>query len=345
MANAGKTFTENIMRVVALLGLLAVLLLGAWGIIQIAFFISSLFTNSGSHTSSTPAPAHETITISLPAAVAAGQDVVVRWGHQGGSGAYSYALSYSCASGLTLKAPVPTGALQAVPCNTPFNFTNATSSLTIVPSSAAQATTSITVIATQLSSGKVTSTASAGLTVTVAEAQKPPTTAQKPAPKPASTTYYSSGRRSNLYGYADLQVTISSAVSYAGNATVVFVVSNVGTNASPSNWSFNALLPISGSYTYPSGPQQALYPGDKIVYTLNYQDPYNVGYPYGGCAGYTGSCIGSQTYNPYDPNYYTYGYGQASGAAKSISIIVDPYNQIPDPYRVNNIATATYVPR
>jgi hypothetical protein len=342
MATGGKTFSENILRVVALLGLLAVLILGAWGIIQVAFFISSLFSNSGS-SSEAPAAVHETTTLSLPSSVLSGQEVSVRWGHQGGSGAYSYALSYSCAPGLSFKAPVPTGALQSVPCNTPFNFTNATSSLVIVPSTSAQATTSITVYATQLSSGKVTSSATSGLTVTTASGS---TATPKPAtPKPAASTYVSSGHRSNLYGYADLAVNILSAVSYQGNTTVQFVVTNIGTNASPSSWSFNALLPISGSYTYPSGPQQALYPGDKIVYTLVYEDPYNVGYPYGGCAGYTGSCIGSPSYNPYDPNYYTYGYGGASGLQKSVSIIVDPYNQIPDPYRANNIATASYSPR
>src|SRR3989338_7670135 len=45
-----KNFKENLVRVVAVLGLIAVLLLGAWGIIQLAFFIPTLFSGPGNVT-------------------------------------------------------------------------------------------------------------------------------------------------------------------------------------------------------------------------------------------------------------------------------------------------------
>src|SRR3989344_6076788 len=51
------TFQENFMRVVAVIGLIAVLLLGAWGIIQLAFFIPTFLGNiGGSLTAKNEAP-------------------------------------------------------------------------------------------------------------------------------------------------------------------------------------------------------------------------------------------------------------------------------------------------
>src|SRR4051812_29240365 len=101
------TFKENVLRVVAVLGLLAILLLGAWGIIQLAFFISSLFNNAGASDNTPAQTVHETMTISAPATATPGTPITVNWGHQGGSGAYSYALSYSCVDGLSFKTLVP----------------------------------------------------------------------------------------------------------------------------------------------------------------------------------------------------------------------------------------------
>src|SRR3989338_348304 len=51
-----KNFKENLVRVVAVLGLIAVLLLGAWGIIQLAFFIPTLFIVAGNTTTKTTTP-------------------------------------------------------------------------------------------------------------------------------------------------------------------------------------------------------------------------------------------------------------------------------------------------
>src|SRR3989338_2680 len=51
------TFREHILRVVAVIGLIAVLLLGAWGIIQLAFFIPTFLGNiGGSLTAKNEAP-------------------------------------------------------------------------------------------------------------------------------------------------------------------------------------------------------------------------------------------------------------------------------------------------
>ncbi len=377
-------FWENFLRVVAVIGLIAVLLLGAWGIIQLAFFIPSLFNNSGSPI----APSGETLSVSAPASVTAGQPFALNWAHQGGSGDYSYSISYACGSSLSIAAPVPTGAFQLVTCGTPFNYINASSSMTLVPvlaTSTNQANANFTVTATKLSSGAITATGNA--TVSASAPISPSPTASKPYTAPTKSTssapatrYVSSGRTTNLYGYPDLAVRILSASSQGGAAVVRFEINNDGTNVTPYGWSFNALLPINGQYTYPSGPQRALYPGDYIIYTLNYSTGSNSssGYNY---SGYTGGCptnnnyyggygytlpystgtpcapYSPQTCNSYGPcavpgyasNYpyynnsgYNSSYNYGYGGQSTVAIEVDPYNQIRELTKANNYASTSY---
>jgi hypothetical protein len=325
MAEAKNTFRDNLLRVVAILGLLAVLLLGAWGIIQVAFFVSGLFTNSNDAGTAIPAQ-HETVTISVPQTALPGQAITVNWKHQGGSGAYAYGVIYSCQEGLSFKTPVPTGALQEVSCNTPFDFVQATSSMSLTPvySGSSDVRATITVIATRLSTGSTTASASAAITISGTKKAATPaapskTTTTGSAPK---STYVASGHTSNLYGYADLAVRINTVYSKNGNAYADFTVQNVGTNVAPAGWTFDATIPLQGVYTYPAGPQRALYPGDYIVYTLAWGGD-NAYYP--GCIGYTGNCIGSPTYG-----------------TQTMSVAVDPQNQVPETNESNNYASASY---
>ena len=362
------TFKEQVLRVVAILGLLAILLLGAWGIIQLAFFISSLFSNAGGAVSTAvQTQTQETLTVSVPQTATPSTATTINWKLSNGTANYSYSVSYSCANGLSFKAPVPTGATQTVACGTPFNYTQATQFMTLTPvySGTTDAQTTITVSATNLSTGAIVATATGNMTVlaTKKAAAKPAATYRAPA-----TTYVAANRTAPLYGYPDLAVTITSASSQNGNATVHFVVQNIGTNVSPANWSFVSTLPINGSYQYPSGPQRALYPGEKIAFTLNFSDydtnsaygsnnyPYNQGYTYGTCnqygpcavPGYSGGCgympCGyAATIPPYGTyNYGTYG-NPGYGQNKVVSIQVDPYNQVAEVSKANNYANASYI--
>ena len=308
------TFRESALRVVAVIGLIAILLLGAWGIIKLAFYLPTFFSNWGS--------AKETLTVSVPAKTTSDTAFTLAWKHTGRSGEYSYAASYSCAAGLSMAVPVPTGAYQLVPCDTPFNYVGATSTMPLIPvlEGATKATTTITVAATKLSDGTVTkkavgmTTVSASTTATVTPPAKPAATT-KPATSTSkpTTTYVPSGRTQNLYGTADLAVQITSAPAQAtagSRVTLQFVITNIGTNVSPAGWMFNAVLPYNPIYVYPSGGQQMLYPGDKIVYTLGYDVVRTQGGTY---------------------------YGQAQA-----TIEVDPYNAVLEASKYNNTAVASY---
>ncbi|HEV7449456.1 MAG TPA: CARDB domain-containing protein [Candidatus Paceibacterota bacterium] len=329
------TFRDNFLRVVAVLGLIAILLLGAWGIIQLAFYLPTFFGNLGH--------AKEALTVSVPAQSVSDKAITLSWKHTGKDGEYSYSASYACAAGLQFAAPVPTGAYQLVPCNTPFNFVSASTSMPVIPVLAVgtrQATTTLTVAATKLSDGTVSvkgtanttvmasttavstsGTATTGTTYTPGQTTtKPATTTTKPATtnKPAST-YVASGHTTNLYGYADLAVQILSApqgVRAGSRVSLQFVVTNVGTNVAPAGWAFTAALPYNPVYVYPSGGQQMLYPGDKIVYTLTYD------------AVGTGG------------DYYSYSqndYGQAQ-----VNVQVDTNNFVPELNEYNNTASVSY---
>lgn len=309
------------MRVIAVIGLIAILLLGAWGIIQLAFYLPTFFGTWGQ--------AKETLSVSVPAQSSSDKAFPLSWKHAGQSGEYSYAVSYSCAEGLAFAAPVPTGAFQLVKCDTPFNYTSATSTMPLIPvlrQGAATATTTITVAATKLSDGTVTKRAAGMTTVSAsttpaaaaptAAATKPAARAAKPASayKPA-TTYVPSGRTQNLYGAPDLAVQIVSAPTQAqigSRISLQFVVTNIGTNVAPAGWTFNAVLPYQPIYVYPSGGQQKLYPGDKIVYTLGYDV------------------------------VPSYGSGDYYGGQAQATIEVDPLNYLPEASKYNNTAVAAY---
>lgn len=364
MTTTGKSaFRDNVMRVIAIIGLIAVLLLGAWGIIQLAFYIPTLFNGSRSATS-----AVESLTVSANSPVTSGETLNVSWRGKDASGARAYTVSYSCVDGLSIKAPTPSGTSQSVPCNTPFNFTGAEFAMTITPTitGTKQVQVALTVTAVDLSNNKTTATASANTTV-LPKASAAATT----KPKTTASNYTASGRTQNLFGYADLSVRILSVTPSGNRTSVVFEVQNLGTNAAPAGWSFNALIPSASysttqSYTYPSGAQQALYPGDKIVYTIgfdslgyaggnyNYTYPYSYNYSYGlqytqpsyagyncytynGTVNYPAPCTGVSPYARYPYSQTSYSYNTT---ARIFTVQADPYNQIVESSEANNTATA-----
>lgn len=352
------TFRDIVLRGIAILGLIAVLLLGAWGIIQLAFFLPGFFSNLAGGLFNR-APAAESLAVSAPLSVVSGTAFPVSWTHKNGSGQYSYALSYSCAEGLSMKAPLPNGTFETVACNTPFNYTGAASSTGVLPvlESTKNTPATITVSATKLASGAVTTSATAN--ITIAPAQKSATTttpATKPAvttKKPASsgTSYMPSGRTTNLYGQSDLAIRMTGnpgSVRAGQLVQLQFVVENVGTNITPGNWSFVAELPYNPTYLYQSGGQQALYPGDKIVYTLSYtavmnQPEYGYGYTYP--YDTQSWSYPAWNYDPYNnPSYgYQYpGYYPAGAQTQSVKITVDPYNFVWERSEANNSASVVY---
>jgi len=318
MTNEPQTQPRDaFLRTVAVLGLIAVLLLGAWGIITLAVNLPGIFNYIGGGFSSTLLPSQtETLTVmATPSSVASGQSVEISWAHKNQNGQYSYDLSYSCGSGISVKAPTPTGAYSAVACDTPFNYVTATQHMLLIPTlgSGNQAALVITVSATNLATGVITAQGTTTVTVTNSAGA----TTQKTSTAASKTNYYPAAKAAaSLYGYADLAVIINSVTPSGSLESVTFTIENTGTNRVPAGWTFNAVLPVQGSYTFNSQAQRALNPGDKVVYTLSFERPANTGYGY---------------------NYGTTGCGSNYGINYNCG--TTPYYQYPNqnyPYTCNN---------
>ncbi len=286
-------FKEVFLRLVAIVGLIAVLILGAWGIILLAFNVVGFFSGNGS----------------------------------------GFASLFNQNNGTTQNEPVTT---------------------TYVP-------------------GKSNNTSTGAIKVTTGTTAAPVQTAPKP-----TAVYTAAPARAQLYGLPDLLVTMGSITSLSsvqGRTAVTFVVENIGTNVALSGWTFNALLPLTPAYTYQSSAQQALYPGDKIAFTLTYDNPnfnqynynYGTGYPYqpqqqtcytyNGYQNIPGPCYQyDQNSNPYNPNYNYYNnqnqyYGNGNNPnynyynngrypyGGTVTITVDPQNWVPETVEYNNSAS------
>jgi hypothetical protein len=342
--NTNSTFRDTFVRIIAVLGLVAILLLGAWGIIQIAFWLPGFLSDIPGSISRMfrSEPPAETLVLSLPTTVKSGEEMNLTWNHNNEDGKYAYTLSYACSEGLSLKAPLPSGEYQSVLCNTPFNFTNAENTMKVIPVLAGNrtASTSVTVSAAKLESGVITATATGGtnITASIATSTAKPVTQKPVAASKPSAQYVASGRTQNLYGSPDVAVYITTnpgTVRAGSRISLQFVVENIGTNVTPSNWSFTASLPYNPVYTYASGGQQALYPGDKIIYTLGYDAVSN----YNQQPGQPCILIYPPAPGCNNSQYPTYG---GYGNQVSASLSIDPYNYVWESNENNNYASVHY---
>lgn len=366
-----KSFKDSVVRAVALIGLLLVLLLGAWGVILLATNLPTIASNVGSSIVSlfTFSPSGSLgsvspVTITAPASAKSGTAFTVSWeGDNAANTPRVYSVSYACKSGLSIKAPTPNGSYQTAPCATPFNYVNAGSKMTLIAENKSGATMDATIIVSAANANDNAVVASGSATVSIT----PVSTAAVKTTEPG-VKYVPAARTTSLYGAADLAVrilSINSLSSVQGRVAVQFEVENIGTNIAPAGWMFTANLPVGYAYTYSSPTQQALYPGDKIVYTLGfnstyqnqyctmqypnqncpwYQEPYQP-YPYQGtCYRYDGyqnlpvSCPSGVNPN-YD--YYNSNNSNLGGyySNRIVTIIVDPRNYIYDFNRGNNTAS------
>jgi len=349
-----RSFRELFLRTVAIIGLIAVLVLGAWGIIIVASNLVGIFGSVGTSVTSLFTPASkdlkEKVVAVAPATSQTGQPLSISWTHDNKVGAYAYTVSYNCAAGLSVKATLPNNTMQTVACDTPFNFTNADSKMVITPVIAGNQSVpaTFTIAAKKLSNGTVAASGSVNVSITpkaVASTGGSNTGGSQP-----THTYVPAAQTTSLYGLPDLSVRMLSVIPQGNRVAVQFEIVNNGTNVARAGWTFNAQLPLTPAYTYQSQTQQALNPGDKIVYTLgfdnqNYNNNYNYQNQNSNCGykttytynGYTNipstvwSCDTTSTsYNTNYPSGYTGG---------SVTVSADPYNWVQESAEYNNTAS------
>lgn len=363
---------ERAGKLIATAGLIVLLILGAWGIIVLAFnapeflnnierTISGFMGNNAEEPeppSNTPAPTlPETLSVTAASnSIPSGQSVIISWNHQNAPSPRGFLITWKCAEGLTMEAPLADGTYRSVACNTAFNYTNAQSETTLRArlTGASPQTAVVEVSAISLATGSTTASASASITVqpsALAPAKARSTTSGQAATKPAVTSYTTQPKKvgvSNPYGTPDLAVRII-AIGYIDPQTGAFVplpavygqnynmlrqypsmavrfeIKNVGTKTVPAGWQFTANIPLQPPYLYTSAPQAAVTPGSGIVFTLGWNPLQN-------------NCHQYQTYQHYEPcteSIYPY------QNQNIITITADPYGMLSDYNRGNNSASTS----
>lgn len=288
------------LKALAVIGFVAILVFGVWGLIQVGRMfpnIMSAISSAAVSLSSMFVPA-ERLEIALPSGnIASGEPFTISWTHEGKREDGTYSLSFDCRDGLSMEAPASNGVYQKVFCNTPFNLTNESASMKLIALSSQSRFLDVplTLTFTRLDTGEVTAKTETAITVindkvsgTTATSTPPTTggagtgTGVRPG-TPSRNTYVitQAGRASDPNGRADLSVTIldtgivdsnnvyvkTGSISRQQKGAVRFVVENLGSKTVES-WNFSAVLPTLPMHIFSSPMQPALGPGDKIEYTL-----------------------------------------------------------------------------
>lgn len=294
-------------RVLAVVGLVAVVIIGMWGSVQVARAVpGTLSAIASAFVSVTQifVPASETITLSAPSlSVVNGSPITLTITHDKKSVEGSYTLRYNCVQGVTFTS-AQNGAAENIFCNTPFRFNNTNNTVTITPASSENRFVDVEVFVDFTPNGAATPTVTGSTIVTVENqsvANSPttvptaPTTTPPPTPKPTtprpgnptSNTFPINGTQvkpSDPNGFVDLTArvieigvvdkttgtfTASTTPNRRDRVAVRFAIENIGTKKSP-EFTYNAVLPTLPPYTFFSPVQQALNPGDRIEFTLGF---------------------------------------------------------------------------
>jgi hypothetical protein len=318
-----KDFEAVAIRILAVVGLIAVMGVGLWGSATLVRsapeFMSgvrSAISTAAVYLSSIFQPA-ENLKLSIyPQTLRNGEMFSIGWTHSGKTSEGVYQFSYKCLDGVQISITNPDGTKSNIQCETPMGLKDEKTSprYRITSDKNRFLDAPITISFIQEEGGEVLLSDTMFLTVINENIAQSSTTE-------SSTTYEQNNTEDNAHvastatntngsdntvstateeihqfaggetqtedpnGKPDLKVTIletgyidkatneffatSTPLSPSLRIAVRFSVENAGTKTTP-QWSFNAVLPTSPHYIYHSNGQRALAPGDKIEYTLGF---------------------------------------------------------------------------
>lgn len=296
-------------KALAVIGLLAVLLLISFSAISLFRYAGKPFSSllaaaAGLTQIFVPAPHLNLVADST--SVQSGSPVSLTWTMKKQSGAYAF--SYACLDGFRFDTKDASGKVVTIACGTPFTVDANSSNLIVTPVSTKNHYVDMPVLLTYTANGSETINDSSTLTLTVSNenlgSASTPVTPSKPATGTGNTTHtgatagtptshtytYPGTSGSSTYdnpnGTADLAVSVietgvldkftnafasvaTSSLSRNDRIAVRFVVENLGTKSS-GNWHFNVVLPTYPPETFNSDTEPSLAPGDKIEFTIGF---------------------------------------------------------------------------
>lgn len=300
MNEQNNRLVAGAVRVLAIVGFIAVILIGVWGSLSLARGVPGAFSSLAAaivSLTSVFVPANETLTVSPPdGAVALGETFLLTFTHNQRSVNGSYAFRFSCADGVSFSSAAASGTTEKVACETSFEFLNANNSIVLTPVSTKSRFVDVPVVIDFTPEGAAAPTVSGSAIVTIENSAVAGSPAaggtgivpRTPGKETTTIDVISPGvSPSDPNGVPDLAArfielgvvdkdtglfTASSTPSKSAIGKRVaarFAVENLGTKTSP-QWTFNAVLPTFPSHIFSSPVQQALAPGDRIEFTLGF---------------------------------------------------------------------------
>jgi len=294
----GERMKSTLIRGLAVVGFIAILLVGLWGTVQVVKLAPRVFSNLASVTSFTSVfVPKETITINTPnSLISSGTTFELMWNHVGKPKSGAYTFAYACKEGLSFQIPKEGEAPEEILCDSPFTFSYENTSLFLTPISAVTRFVDVPIIITSLNElGESTTLDDSFLTVVnesvsgsslpLPESETANTQNQLTQGKKKDEVFPISDSRSSsdANGRVDLKVNIintgtvgsdgtftaTSSINFTGKGAIQFSVTNIGSKTSD-NWTFNAVLPTFPMHIFHSTNQKALAPGDRIDFTLGF---------------------------------------------------------------------------
>lgn len=135
METQPNRFRGPLMRTLAILGFVAIIIIGIFGSLFIARSVPGVVGNIASAVvsfTSVFVPADEAIVISVPSLTVSNEETFeISWEHAEKTVEGSYTVRYDCVDGVYFTSPAPNGSETTVFCNTPFNFLNAQNAITL----------------------------------------------------------------------------------------------------------------------------------------------------------------------------------------------------------------------
>lgn len=295
-------FRDIVTKTLAIIGVVAVLLIGMWLAVNTVKMVPRLASSLAAAMVSMTSlfVPGERIEVTAPDTIENGTAFDVSWDHINKAKRGAYAFAFTCSGDLYFTSTLSEGG-EIITCNTPFTSKDLVGKITLTAHSKAVAPvdTDLIIAFTEEGATKVSAETRIATTVNpskVAEV-KPSTptntgitgttpTKPKTPGSTSSQTYTFTGNTtpSNPNGTVDLRVkilevgvvdkvsgefTASSSININARVAVRFAIENIGTKTSGA-WAFIAQLPTIPFHSFESAEQIPLAPGDRIEYTIGF---------------------------------------------------------------------------
>jgi hypothetical protein len=278
---------NKLTSVLAIVGFIVIIAIGIWGAVNAVKLAPQMFSTLASPFDKISSD----IDLNVPkSSINSNEPFEISWKHNGKDRGL-YAFSYRCRPGFQFQVPQPDGTYLPIECETPYNIPSSNSSLRLIPNSNLNRFLDVPFVLVYLDGeGEIIAEGSNMITVVNPLATESPdtvsvgnTNSNITSPTPSNITPGPSIVRTQE-SLPDLSVRILNVGSINPNTrtfvphttlssgdigAVRFEVTNSGSKSS-GVWGFSASLPTNPAFEYTSERQRSLNPGDRIEYTIQF---------------------------------------------------------------------------